>query len=379
MKIAVIANTSWYVLNFRSKLMATLREQGHEVIALAGPDGHSTQLRRTGFALHEVPFTSDGTRPLTELRAVAALRRVLRSEGVDVALTYTPKGNLYSALARCGLHTAQIANISGQGRATQRGGWLAATVKLLYRISLRRCHKVMFQNQDDARDFLTAGLVRSENIVRVPGSGVDLVRFNAPPAVASTDSPDKPLHFLMVARVMRDKGVFEFAQAAKQARVANPHLRFSLLGALDLSASGGVSPAQLQNWVDEGAFSYLGATDDVRPHLLTADCVVLPSAYGEGVPRSLLEAAAMSRPLITTNTAGCRDCVDHGVNGLLCRVRDPEDLTNSMLAFAALTSQQRSAMGHASRLKAEQQFDEHLVIDQYRRALASLPAARAAA
>jgi glycosyltransferase involved in cell wall biosynthesis len=283
-------------------------------------------------------------------------------------LTYTPKGTIYTAMALTGTAVPTIANISGLGRAFAHGSRLAPLLRALYRLALRRARCVMFQNADDQSVFLREGLVAPLRARRVPGSGVDLQRFQ--PGIPRTATG--PLRFLMVSRLLWSKGVGEYVEAARIIRSQGHDWRFGLLGALDASPGSGVPAAVLAQWAAQGSIEYLGTTDDVRPHLEAADCVVLPSSYPEGVPRSLLEAAAMARPVITTDAPGCRDCVEDGVTGLLCRPLDAADLVRALHAFAALDADARRRMGLAGRRKMEREFDEALVIEQYRLALAAM-------
>jgi glycosyltransferase involved in cell wall biosynthesis len=379
MKVAVVANTTWYVYNFRRNLMCALREVGHEPLVLAGEDDYADKLRHAGFECHGVPFTGSGLNPLREFGTARALRRALREQGVEVALSYTPKGTIYTALAVAGTRVRLIANISGLGRAFVHRSWLTVLVQWMYRVTLRRAERVFFQNADDLGTFMGHKIVHPARAALLPGSGVDLAHFVASPTPARDQAAG--IRFLMVARLMWEKGVGEYVEAARLARGRDPRLRFALLGPLDASPSRGVPRQTLNDWVREGAIDYLGATDDVRPHLRDADCVVLPSYYREGVPRSLLEAAAMGRPIVTTDAVGCRDCVDDGITGFLCRPRDSQDLARRLLDFAALGPTQRTTMGRAGRAKMERQFDEKVVIQRYLDELAvtGTPRARAAA
>lgn len=370
MRIAVVANTTWYLYNFRRNLMSCLRQDGHQVVAIGGQDDYVERLQHEGYRIRAVPLSAAGIAPMVELRTVLALRRALRDERVDVVLTYTPKGTIYTALALTGTRTPIVANISGLGRAFARGGWLAHVVRCLYRLTLRRRARwVFFQNDEDRQQFLRHRLIEAGRARRVPGSGVDLQRFQPRPA----RTPDGALRVLMMARLLWSKGVREYVEAARRLRLQDPgKWHFALLGSIDASPDTGVPAASIEQWVSEGWIDYLGSTDDVRRHIEAADCVVLPSYYPEGVPRSLLEAAAMARPVITTDSTGCRDCVEHGVTGLLCRPRDADELINALNTLAALGAAARQRMGLAGRCKMERDFDEALVIEQYRLALAAL-------
>jgi len=367
MKVALVANTSWYLFNFRRNLASALRASRHDIVTIAGPDDYADRLRAEGLRHIVVPFSGSGVNPIRELRTLLALRRALRIEKVDVVLSYTPKGNIYTALATLGGGVRLIPNVSGLGRAFIQGGWLGTLVRLLYRLTMRRASCVFFQNADDRALFVRQRLVAAPRALLVPGSGVDLTRF----AYAPPPDEGQGLRFLLVARLIWDKGLAEFVQAARAARRIRPDLHFAVLGALDTSPRRGATREEIARWTEEGTIEYLGMTDDVRPEILRAHCVVLPS-YREGVPRSLLEAAAMGRPVIATDVAGCKDVVEPGHNGLLCRPRDPQHLTEKILEFAGLPADTRHTMGANGRRKAELEFDEGTVIGRYLEALGQL-------
>jgi glycosyltransferase involved in cell wall biosynthesis len=198
-------------------------------------------------------------------------------------------------------------------------------------------------------------------VARLPGSGIDLDAFRP---VAMPSRAGHPFRFLLVARMLRDKGVMEYVEAARIVRQHIPDVEFGLLGFVDVRNPTAISSEQMAAWVNEGVVRYLGATDDVKPHLVAADCVVLPS-YREGTPRSLLEAAAVARPIITTDVVGCRDVVDDGVNGFLCRPRCADDLADKMIRMIRLSPESRTEMSMLGRRKMEREFDERIVIDRY--------------
>jgi glycosyltransferase involved in cell wall biosynthesis len=375
MKIALVANTAWYVANFRLNLMAALREAGHEVIAIAPPGEDVARIESAGFAFCSWPLSGRGTHPLRELAAVRSLRQHLRLQRVEVVLSYTPKGNLYSALARTGLpRCRQIANVSGLGSAFLAGNWLTRVVLTLYRLTFRRIDWVFFQNEDDRQLFLSRGLIEPQRCERIPGSGVDLRRFT--PAPLPPDAPGQGRQVLMVARLLGDKGVREFVTAARLLRMRAaaqglPLPRFTLLGDLAADNPTAISPDERAGWQAEGGVEVAGYQQDVRPALLRAHLVVLPS-YREGVPRTLLEAGACGRPLVATDVPGCRDPVEHGVNGLLCAVRDPEALAAAIGQLLALPHAELSALGQASAEKMRTEFAEERVIGRYLERVGSL-------
>ena len=359
MKIAIVANSAWYLYNFRRRLMQALRDEGHDVVAISPTDAYAQKLQTDGFDWSEWPLAAAGTNPWRELRAVFDLRKVLSSRQIDLAFTYTPKANIYAGLAARGLHMACVPNVSGLGRAFIQRGMMTRFVTGLYRLAFSRARIVVFQNEDDRSEFLAAGLVRLERTVRVPGSGVDVERF-APVPLPQGGAPV----FLFVGRVLSDKGVREFVQAARRLLRSHPHLIFRVLGQVGAANPTAIPAAEVQSWQDEGLVELLGTCDDVRPHLARALCVVLPS-YREGVPRALLEAAAMARPCIATDVPGCRDAVVHGRTGLLCLARDSAALADAMQHFIGAGPELWARMGEAGRQHVEDHFDERRVIDTY--------------
>lgn len=363
MNIAVVANSAWYLVNFRGRLMQALQAEGHRVLAIAPRDEHAPRLAEAGIDWVDWPLAASGTHPWQELRSVWALRRLLAQHEIGLAFTYTPKANIYTGLAARGLGLAHVPNVSGLGRAFIDRTLLTRLVVALYRVAFGRARHVVFQNDDDREEFVRAGLVDASRTLRVPGSGVDLERFvPAPwPATAATD----PV-FLFVGRVLRDKGAREYAEAARQVRQQVPGAQFRILGSVSADNPTAIPAAEWQAWSAEGLIDLLGTTDDVRPHLARSHCVVLPS-YREGVPRALLEAAAMARPCIATDVPGCRDAVVVGQTGLLCAARDADALARTMLRFLAIGIDRWQAMGAAGRAHVEANFDERQVIETYLR------------
>lgn len=379
MRIAVVSNTAWYLFNFRLNLMRALQADGHAVTAVAPADAYADKIRAAGIAFEGVPISGRGINPLVEMRSVlrlwALLRRRRPGGRIGLVLSYTPKGNLYSALACLAARVPFIANVSGLGRTSIRHSFVSRVVETLYRVTLRRAHRVFFQNEDDLGSFVQKDLVRADHAERLPGSGVDLVRFQ-PGAAGKVPAPaaDAPI-FLLMARLMWDKGVGEYVAAARVVKARHPRARFLLLGFLDVANPSAISRRQMDAWTAEGLVDYQGPTDDVRPWLAQADCVVLPS-YREGVPRTLLEAAAMARPIVTTDAPGCRDTVIDGETGFLCRTADAQDLADKLLRFTALPLNEREAMGRRGREFVTRNFDERFVLRRYQAVVKDLCAVR---
>lgn len=358
MTIAISSNTAWSVYNFRIGLIRALLASGEAVIVLAPEDDYSQRLRDLGCRVIDFAMDNKGSNPVRDVGLLLAYRRVYRQLRPSIVLHYTIKPVIYGALAARSLGIPYVSTITGLGTAFIRDGWLTRIVENLYRLSQRKASQVFFQNNDDLALFRERKLVPMDRVRRLPGSGVNLSRFSVQPL------PDGPPCFLMIARLVRDKGVVEFVEAARHIKQHHPQARFQLLGQVGVANRTAIGRAELDVWLAEGVIEYLGETDDVRPFIEQARCVVLPS-YREGVPRSLLEGAAMARPLITTDAPGCRDVVEHGNNGYLCKVKDSEDLAAKIEDFLALPLAEHQRMAEASRALVAEKFEESIVVDQY--------------
>ena len=367
-RIVLAANSAWHVANFRPQLIRALTSRGYQVIVAAPADGDG-RLAALGVRQVEIDLSRSGLNPIADLRLLAAYGRILKRERPLAFLGFTIKPNIYGCIAGRMAGIPAIANISGLGTAFIRRGPLLWLVSALYRVALRRAAVVFFQNPDDRALFLDRGLVKPAQARLLPGSGVDLKRFAASPL------PEGPVTFLFVGRILGDKGVHELVEAARVVHRSHPDVRVRLLGPIDGDNRTAISRAELAGWVGEGIVDYLGETDDVRPFVAEATAMVLPS-YREGLPRSLLEGAAMGRPLIATDVPGCREVVEEGANGFLCRVRDPASLADAMQRFIALSSDARQAMGSAARAMVERRFSEEHVIAAYLEAIEDIAAAR---
>jgi glycosyltransferase involved in cell wall biosynthesis len=360
-RILMSANMAWNVLNFRAGLVRALVGRGYEVIVAAPEDGSAAPLAELGCRHIPFPIDSKGTSPLGDLALLYRFLGLMRRERPDVFLGFTIKPNVYGSLAAALLGIPAINNVSGLGTAFIREDWLTNVAKRLYRIAFRGSALVFFQNEDDRLLFVDEALVAHERTALLPGSGIDLERFRPVhrPCVEAVG-----FRFLLLGRMLWDKGIGEYVAAARLVRREIPDVRFHLLGFADPDNRTAIDPTTMAAWVDEGIVEFLGASDDVRTHIAAADCVVLPS-YREGTPRSLLEAAAMGKPLIATDVPGCREVVDHGRNGYLCAARSAGELAARMLEMARESTERRLAMGRASRRKVELQFDERIVARRY--------------
>ena len=370
--VVIAANSDWNIVTFRQGLICALQTAGYQPLVVASPDpAAEPRMQALGVERIHVDVDRSGLNPFADLRLLLQYRRILRKVQPIAFLGFTIKPNIYGCIAARFGRIATIANISGLGTVFVKPGLLTTLIIGMYRFALRRAKVVFFQNRDDRELFLERRIVRPDQARLLPGSGIDLVHFLPIPL------PPGPTKFLLISRLLGDKGVREFVEAARMLRDSLPGARFQMMGPLDEGNRSAIGKAELDGWIAEGAIEYLGSADDVRPFIEQASVIVLPTAYREGVPHALLEGAAMARPVITTDSPGCRDLVTEGVNGFLCPVRNSRALAEAMKKFEKLSSEERGHMGLAARTTVEERYDEEFVLRAYLDALADLaPAAR---
>jgi glycosyltransferase involved in cell wall biosynthesis len=359
MTIMIIANTSWYLYNFRFGLIKSLVKRGYQISTLAPVDEFSINLENAGCRHIQLEMDNEGLNPINDLMMKRKLSEIYREIKPDLILHYTIKPVLYGSMAAAKLGIPFINNITGLGTAFIKRNWVTWLVKRLYRLSQKNADYVFFQNADDKELFIRDKLI-PENVPQevISGTGIDTDHFNVRPY-----PEENHMTFLLIARMLWDKGVGEFVEAARQMKSEFSDIRFQLLGFIDVSNRTAISRRQMQIWTGQGVIDYLGETDDVRPYIADVDCVVLPS-YREGLPRTLLEAASMGRPIITTDVTGCREVVEHGVNGYLCKARDADDLAHKMKDMLQLSPHERREMGLMGRKKIEESFDEKIIVQK---------------
>ncbi|WP_167093554.1 glycosyltransferase family 4 protein [Parvibaculum indicum] len=358
------ANAAWNIWNFRKAVVQNLISEGHDVTILSPADDSVADLEAIGCRFMPLEMSVKGLNPISDLALMRRFRRVFRVARPDVVLSYTIKNNIYGAFAARLAGIPFVPNVTGLGTAFLSGGWLQGIAEALYRTAFSRLSVVFFQNEDDRDLFLGRRLISSDQAHLLPGSGIDLAHFNAVPLPPAEEG----VSFLLIARLLRDKGVVEFVEAARKIKASRPDVSFRLLGAAGSQNRSAIDRATVQNWQEEGVIEYLGTTKDVRPFIEASTCIVLPS-YREGAPRTLIEAASMARPVIATDVPGCRAVVEHGETGFLCVVRSSESLARMMERFLGLSREARVAMGQAGRNKMEREFDKHLVVEAYRNAI----------
>jgi glycosyltransferase involved in cell wall biosynthesis len=366
MKVAITLNTSWNIYNFRMSLIQALIKDGHEVVAIAPHDEYTVKLIEAGCEFEDVTMDSRGANPTRDIGLTIELYNIYKRVKPDIILHYTIKPNIYGTLAAAMLRIPVINNVSGLGTIFLNDDWISKIALSLYRFSFKFPKKVFFQNQEDYQLFMDKKLIQRNICEVIPGSGIDLKEFTPHPPKEKAEG--EAFEFLMISRLIIDKGIREYVAAAAILQERGINAKFNLLGRLDELHSRGISAQELNFWIEEGYINYLGSTDDVRPFINMADCVVLPS-YREGTPRTLLEAAASAKPIVASNVPGCNNIVDHRLNGILCKVKDEEDLALKMKEMYYMTPELRHEMGLRGREIVERRFDHNLVIERYLKAI----------
>ena len=360
MKIAIVINTSWNIYNFRLGLVKALIAEGHEVVAIAPTDEYTTKLVQAGCLFEAVKMDSRGANPIKDIALTYELYKIYQRQRPDVILQYTIKPNIYGTFAATILGIPVINNVCGLGTAFLNKNLVSRFAIAMYKLAFRFPKLVFFQNNDDKEFFLKSKIIKKTKTDVLPGSGIDVNEFV--PKIKSFN--DTPFTFLLISRLIHDKGILEYISAIKMLKSKGVDAKFQLLGQLDTKHTRGIAKELVDQWIEQGVVEYLGAVEDVKPYINNSDCVVLPS-YREGTPRSLLEAASSGKPIVATDVAGCNNVVDHKVNGFLCESKNPEDLASKMEEMLAQNEESIRRMSHASRQIAVNKFDEKIVIEKY--------------
>ena len=366
LKIAFVVNSSWNIYNFRKGLVLKFLEEGHEVIAISPADAYVEKNQEWGVKHLPVEMESSGLNTIRDIAYLRRLKQAFKTEKPDIILSFTIKANIYGSIAANACRIPIISNVSGLGTTFLWKGWVRRMAISLYNRAFRSTDFIFFQNGDDRKLFLEHVKIDSSKTGLLPGSGISLALFNSD--VPMFQSPTK---FLMISRLILEKGVLDYLAAAKKILKERSDVEFRLLGNYEFDHKRSISEEDFDRIKSGEVVTYLGQSDEVTSLISNADVVVLPS-YREGTPRTLLEAAAMSRPLISTDVPGCREVVSDGENGFLCEPRNPESLMAKMTLFLSLTTDEKKAMGTASRKLVENKFDEGIVISEYLRKIKQL-------
>lgn len=368
MKFLMIASHPVSVLKFRGPFIQALKNKGYD-IHIAAPEFENhpdvlKELNSLGYIIHNISMQRTGTNPVADAKTLKSLYILMKDIKPEYVLAYTIKPVIYGMLAAW---TARVPNrfalITGLGYAFQqveesgKRSHFQRIIHELYYQALSRADKVFFQNPDDLNLFKQLKLIdHKTSTVVVNGSGVDISEYSITPLPMINNHPE--IRFLLIARLLADKGVREYANAARIIKNKYPHVYFDLVGLIDSNPTA-ITQQELDEWINEGLFKFWGRLDDVRPAIAVSSIYVLPS-YREGTPRTVLEAMAMGRPVITTDAPGCRETVIHNYNGFLVPVKSVNELANAMEKFI-LRPQLINIMGQAARKIAEEKFDVHSV------------------
>ncbi|CCD36807.1 Lipid carrier :UDP-N-acetylgalactosaminyltransferase /Alpha-1,3-N-acetylgalactosamine transferase PglA, Putative glycosyltransferase [Candidatus Paraburkholderia kirkii UZHbot1] len=361
LRIALVCNTAWAIYTYRRGVLRMLTAHGARVTIIAPRDRTFEPLTEMGCRCVELPVASKGTDPREDLKTLAALYREYQTTRPHIVFHYTIKANIYGSIAAMLARVPSIAVTTGLGYTFIQKSRAAQIVKRLYRFAFRFPREIWFLNQDDHVAFVHENLLAHPNRARgLHGEGVDLDEFAFTPLPAREN-----FVFILIGRLLWDKGVAEYVEAARRLKARFPHARFQLLGPVGVDNPSAISRTDVAQWEADNIVEYLGEANDVRPMVAAADCVVLPS-YREGVPRTLMEASAMGRPIVATDVPGCREVVEHGVNGLLCEVKSADSLTAALERIMTLSPETRAQMAQRGREKVAHEFDEKNVVERYK-------------
>lgn len=362
-KIGLVANTAWSIYNFRLTLIKTFQENGFDVLIIAPPDEFSEKLIEEGCIFQPVEMSARGTSILGDFKIFSDLQKIYRSESPDFIFHYTIKPNIYGSMAAWISRTPSIAVTTGLGYLFLSDSKLIKKIAaLLYKFGVFFSKEVWFLNVDDRKFFIDQKIVPAQKTMILPGEGINLNFFKRKTVYPKFDTEE--IIFLFVGRLIWEKGIREFISAAKAIRQVYPKVRFQILGFGAGTLKNSVPVETVEEWKKDKSIEFLGGTHDVKSFLEKVSCLVLPS-YREGISRVLMEAASMELPIVTTNTTGCREVVEDGYNGFLCKVADAKSLEASMMKMIEIGHDEREKLGKNGRIKAEKELSEEKIIEYY--------------
>lgn len=364
--VLITSNYAWTVYNFRLSLIRRLKTEGYKVIVLTQFDGYESHIAKEVDQVINLCISRMGVNPFFDILTVLDYLRKFIIIKPDIVLSFSIKPVIYSNIAAKLLNIKSIVMITGLGTSFIGGSIIKHIVTKLYRFALRSVSIVIFQNQDDKNLFLTNNIVNKDKCLISPGSGVDTDKFSY-----SNLPNSKVKNFLFVGRIISDKGINEFINAAREIKKEYSNVNFQIVGPLNVENRTSISRSEVEEWQKEGVIEYLGETDNVLKYIRMASCVVLPS-YREGTSKALLEAAAVGRPLIASNVPGCKEIIDDGINGYLCKPKDYVSLIKKIELMLMLTHIDRVNMGIKGHEKVERNFKQEIVSDIYSNAISEV-------
>jgi len=360
MTIALVANSTWNIYNFRLNVIDRLLAEGHKVIVIAPIDEYLEYKEKYPKVKHYSlrSLDRDSTNPIKDLILIAELVRKYKRLQPDLILHYTNKPNIFGGMAARIVGIPSIAMVTGLGYAFIHNGWIKKITTWLYRFTRTFHKKFIFENIEDRELFEELKIIETGQGVSIKGCGVNTTFFTPYPN-GIMKSGDEVI-FTFIGRLLYDKGIKEFVLAARSIKAQYPKVSFWIVGELDIENPATIDKEDLIEWTENDIVYYHGFQRDVRPFIAKSDCIVLPS-YREAIPRTITEGMAMAKPVITTDTAGCREAVEVGRNGFLAKVKSTESLRDTFEQFIQLTPDQRHDMGEAGRQKALAEFDDRKI------------------
>lgn len=353
-KVLFLVNHDVVIYNFRLELVEKLLMEGHQVV-ISSPYGERIDaLKSLGCEYYEQPISRHGINPFKELFLIRSYKKLIKKVSPDIVFTYTIKPNIYGAIACRKMGVPCVANITGLGTAVENSGLMQKITVLLYKYAFSKIKRVFFQNEENQQFFVDQKIALGKHGL-LPGSGVNLERFSPLPYPR-----DDMIEFAFVSRIMKEKGIDQYLEAATHIRKKYPHTVFHVCGFCEQAYE-----EKLKQLDHEGVIVYHGMVRDVKSVFAHVQCIVHPTYYPEGLSNVLLESLACARPIITTNRSGCREIVDDGVNGFIVKQKDSSDLIEKIEKFLLLTWDTKRHMGEAGRAKVEREFDRNIVIDCY--------------
>jgi len=364
--IALVSNSAWSVYNFRLDIVRYLRER-YNIVVIAPDDEYSLLLEQEGCRFISIRFNNRSENPFKDYSLYRQLKKIYKEEKPDIIFHYVIKPNIYGSLAAAACSIKSVAVITGLGYSFAKHNWLYRIVRILYKRALRNTEEVWFLNNDDAAIFIREKIVNIKKMKVLPGEGINTDYFFPDKGADSNEAV--PFSFLMSSRLLRSKGISVYADAARVLKKRNYNINFELIGFFEKNHPDSVSEEELKKWELEGLIRYRGFAKDVRVFLKKADCFVFPSFYNEGVPRSLMEAASMELPIITSFNRGCKEVVVNNSNGYTCNLNDAFDLADKMEKMINLPVDERIKMGKNGRTLVIKKFNVSKVIEEYERTL----------
>lgn len=357
-KIAFVGNTSFSMYNFRLGVMRHFMKD-YEVVVIAPEDEYSVFFEKEGIRYIPIPMETRGTNIISDMRLLRTLYRCYKEEKFDLVFHYTIKPVIYGSIACRLLSIKCIAITTGLGVVFMKNDLMSKVVKIMYKVALRKVCEVWFLNHDDYNVFIENKIIDKSKAYILNSEGVDMNHFSA----CEKQVNDGKFRFLLFSRLIAEKGIREYVEAARCLKKKYSNMVFSLLGKLDVG--GNISTEELDEWINEGCIDYKGYSLEVRQYIADSDCIVLPSYYREGVPRCLMEAMSMKKPIITTNNVGCIELIEDGVNGYMVDPKSSLDLEDKMERIYHLSEEEREEMGKAGHEIIARRFDEKIIISDY--------------